>query len=341
MHNRSLTKTGYLAGRKKTSELAALARKFQEESCSEATRKAYRSDWRNFLDFCQDRDFAALPADSETVSLFLTALADSGRAVSTIVRALTSVNKAHELAGYESVRSPAVLTTLGGIRRRCGKPFEKVKAITWADLGKMVSRCDSTIIGVRDRAVLLLGWSSALRRSELVALDIGDLDFSEKGIILTVRKSKTDQEGKGARLAIPYAAGELCPVKAVRDWLERLASSEQKESKPLFRSIGAAGRRNWYNDVWGRLSPRMISMIVKKYARACGLPPEKFASHSLRRGLATEAGARRIPERVIARHTRHISTAVLRGYIEEGNIWDENPLLSIYAPRAHPVSHPG
>lgn len=328
-----------LARKKKTSELASLAKMFQEESCSSATRKAYRSDWRNFVEFCGDREFRALPADSETLSLFLSALADSGKAVSTIVRALTSINKAHEISGHGSVRYPAVLTTLKGIRRRCGKPFEKVKPITWSDLGKMVSQCDSTIIGIRDRAILLLGWASALRRSELVALDIGDLEFSEHGIVLTIKRSKTDQEGQGAHLGIPRASGNLCPVKAVQDWLRRLAKVEQQLSKPLFRSIGAAGRRNWYNDVGGRLSPRMISMIVKKYARACGLPPAKFASHSLRRGLATEAGARRVPERVIARHTRHISTAVLRGYIEEGNIWTENPLLSIYAPRSRVVSH--
>ena len=318
--------------------LAKLARQFQDASMAEATRRAYQSDWACFLSFCDFREVSPLPASTDTICMFLAELADIGKAVSTIVRSLTSINKAHELAGYDSVRNPAVLATMKGIKRKTGKPANQVKGITYAELIRMVSFCDATLIGMRDRALLMLGWCSALRRSELVALDMGDLEFSDRGIVLTVKRSKTDQEGKGYRLAIPRAARGVCPVKAVKDWIERLDQAEQRAAKPLFRGIGSPGQRFWYNDVKGRLSARMVSRTVKRYARLCGLPSDKYASHSLRRGLATEAGARKIPERIIARHTRHLSTTVLREYIEAGNIWDENPLASIYTPSSGPSS---
>jgi len=318
--------------------LVKLARQFQAASMAAATRRAYKSDWAGFLSFCDFREVSPLPASTNTICMFLAELADMGKAVSTIVRSLTSINKAHELAGYDSVRNPDVLATMKGIKRKTGRPANQVKGITYAELIRMLSFCDNTLIGIRDRALLALGWCSALRRSELVALDMGDLEFSDRGIVLTVKRSKTDQEGKGYRLGIPRAAKGACPVAAVHDWIQRLDKSEQAAAKPLFRAVGTPGKRFWYNAVKGRLSARMVSRTVKTYARLCGLPADKYASHSLRRGLATEAGARKIPERIIARHTRHLSTTVLRDYIEAGNIWDENPLASIYTPSSGPIS---
>lgn len=313
-------------------ELFELVRNFRDASISPASRKAYRSDWFAFIAFCEYRELKALPATSETISVYLTELADMKKSVSTVVRALTSINKAHELAGHGTVRTPEIKALMKGIKRTIGRPKDQVKGITYSEILKMASLCDASLIGVRDRAILLLGWSSALRRSELVALNIGDLDISDRGIILTITKSKTDQDGQGRKIAIPRAQDEkVCPVKSVEKWIGRLTIDDQQPDKPLFRSCGTAGKRFWTNQVAGRLTARMVSYTVKRYARLCGLSEEKYASHSLRRGLATEAGARRIPERVIARHTRHISTAVLREYIEAGNIWDENPLSGIYS----------
>lgn len=326
--------------KKSTDELFELVRHFRDKSISAASRRAYRSDWQAFIQFCEFRNVEALPATSDTISIFLTELADLKKSVSTIVRTLTSINKAHELAGFGSVRTPEIKALMKGIKRTIGRPTDKVKGITYTELLKMSAACDASIIGVRDRAILMLGWTSALRRSELVALNIGDLDISELGIILTISRSKTDQEGEGKKIAIPRAREKaVCPVSCVEKWIGRLNADDQKPDKPLFRAIGMAGNRFWTNTVNGRLSARMISYAVKRYARLCGLPSEKYASHSLRRGLATEAGARRIPERIIARHTRHVSIAVLREYIESGNIWEENPLTGIYPTSSDTVAH--
>jgi integrase len=317
--------------RKSTDELFEMVRNFQDASISPASRRAYRSDWQTFIHFCDFRAVDALPATGETISLFLTELADLKKSVSTIVRSLTSINKAHELAGFGSVRTPQIKALMKGIKRTIGRPADKVKGITYKEILQMAAACDSSLLGVRDRAILMLGWTSALRRSELVALNIGDLEISERGIILTVARSKTDQDGEGKKIAIPRARKKTnCPVLCVERWLARLSEDDRAPDKPLFSSVGTAGQRFWSNVVYGRLSDRMISYTVKRYAHICGFPPDKYASHSLRRGLATEAGSRRIPERIIARHTRHLSIAVLREYIESGNIWDENPLTGIY-----------
>lgn len=323
---------------KTNEELLKLVNDFKHRSISDASRRAYASDWRSFLDFCAFRKLDPLPATSETITMFLSALADEHRAVSTIVRILTSINKAHELAGFESVRTRAVKDTMKGIKRSLGSRPEQVRALMYSDIQKLASLCDSTILGIRDKSLLLLGWCSALRRSEIVDLDIGDLEFSEKGIVITIRHSKTDQEGHGRQIAIPLSSDEYCPVGAVKKWIERLPTEEQLPDKPLFRAIGAGGKRKWFSGVNGRLSDRMVSKIVKRYARLAGFPESMYSSHSLRRGLATEAGARQVPERIIARHTRHVSFTVLRQYIEAGNIWDECPLSAIYSPLRAPSS---
>lgn len=316
-----------------TSELAELAKRFLNASMSESSRICYRSDWKNFVEFCESRGFVALPASTDTICLFLSELTTIGRAVSTIVRALTSVNKAHEIAGFPSIRNPILKATLRGLKRERGMPKNKMKGISYSEILEMADHCECSFLGVRDQAILMLGWCSAVRRSELIALNIGDLDFSEQGVIVTVKRSKTDQDGQGKHIAIPYAKNKsknkICAVKSVKYWIERLPINEQSPEKPLFRSVGIGGRRFWSTEVGPRLNDRMISLIVKKYAKLCGLSPDKYASHSLRRGLATEAGARRIPERIIARHTRHVSIAVLREYIEDGNIWIDNPLNAI------------
>lgn len=317
--------------KKSTEELFVMVRNFADASIAPASRRAYRGDWKCFVSFCEFRERSALPASSDTISIFLSELADLRKSVSTVVRMLTTINKAHELAGYQSVRTPEIKALMKGIKRTIGRPTDKVNAISFRDLVKMAGKCDSSLIGMRDRAILMLGWSSALRRSELVALDIGDLDISDRGIIVTIKRSKTDPEGEGRKIAIPRARDKsVCPVEAVEKFLSRLSEEDRTLDKPLFRAIGVAGHAFWTNDVGARLTPRMISHTVKLYASHCGFAAEKYASHSLRRGMATEAGARRIPERIIARHTRHVSIAVLREYIDSGNIWDENPLTGIY-----------
>jgi integrase len=310
---------------------------FADLSISRATRRAYESDWRHFYGFCRDLELQELPSTPETVCLYLSAMADKQAAVSTIIRRLTSISAIHRAAGHDSpTKHDKVFRVMKGIKRSCGRPPGQAKAISWHDLNRLIAQCDSLMIGLRDAALLALGWSSALRRSELVALDVGDLDFVEQGLVVTLTRSKTDQEGQGYHIGIPRAKAGLCPVETVRRWIQRQAWDDTVSGAdtPLFCKIGNFGRGRWWSAPAGRLSARMVSEIVKRYATYAGLNPELYSAHSLRRGLATEAGARGVPERVISRHTRHRSLAVLRGYIEDGTIWADNPLPAIYSSSA-------
>jgi integrase len=310
--------------------LAKMADIFESCSVTESTKRAYESDWQAFWRFCRDHDLLDLPADPETVAIHLTDMADSGLSVSTIQRRSISISAIHRAAGFESpAKTDRVRRVIKGIKKRLGTAPRQAKALSWPDIRRMVQHCDTSIIGVRDSAILLLGWTSALRRSELVALDIGDLEFVEQGLILTIRRSKTDQMGEGAKIGIPSISNDAyCPVFAVQRWIARAKS--RSPSNPLFLKIGASGRNEWFREPEGRLSDRMIPLIIKRYAKFSGMDPNLYSAHSLRRGLATDAGAAGVPERVISRHTRHRSIAVLRNYIEDGTIWQENPLPIIY-----------
>lgn len=319
--------------------LENLANHFAQSSISTSTRRAYETDWIHFLGFCQRHNLCELPAEPETVILYLTSMTQSKLSVSTIARRCTSITAIHRAAGHDSpVKTDKVSRVFKGIKRELGKPPQKRKALSWSDIKKIRSLCDSTIIGLRDAAIITLGWASALRRSELVSLDVDDLDISDNGIILTVRKSKTDQEGSGSKVGIPRSNDINCPVATVEKWLSRRSKYKLEGESPLFVKIGASGRGRWWWKPCGRLSDRMVSNIVKHYVAIAGLPPKMYSAHSLRRGLATEAGAAGVPERVISRHTRHKSVEVLRGYIEDGTIWHDNPLPAIYG--SSPSSSP-
>lgn len=312
--------------------LVELADYFAQSSITPATRRAYESDWRQFHAFCRQYELEDLPASPETICLYLSAMADEKNKIATIIRRCTSITAVHRAFGHDSpIKTDKVGRVLKGIKNQIGEPADQSKALSWKDLQKLVGQCNtSMILGVRDAAILALGWSSALRRSEIVNLNNSDLDFVDEGIIITIRRSKTDQEGKGQKIGIPRSSGSFCPVKCVQNWIER-RSRTPKTDGPLFETIGANGRNKWWCETKGtRLSARMVSEIVKHYARLAGYNPSRYSAHSLRRGLATEAGSRGVPERFISRHTRHRSIEVLRGYIEAGTIWSENPLSAVY-----------
>lgn len=303
---------------------------FAGRSIAPATKRAYESDWSDFNRFCIDMDFNNLPATPETVVMYLTHMADRKISVSTIVRRCTSITAIHRAAGLGSpCKDDRVHRVLSGIRKECGRPAQKAKPIFWENLLSMLQHCDSLMFGIRDRALLTLGWCSAMRRSELVALNYSDLEMTPEGIIITVNRSKTDQTGHGEYIGIPKSNGLICPVNAVKNWIDR-RSGDANPDDPLFTKIGVSGRGKWWWETGGRLTPRMVSEIVKHYARLAGLDPNLYSAHSLRRGFASTAGARGVPERIISRHTRHQSIKTLRGYIDDGTIWSENPLPAIY-----------
>lgn len=323
--------------------LSELADHFAQLSISPSTRKAYENDWLHFMEFCKLHNLNDLPAEPETVVLYLTSMTELKLSISTISRRCTSITAIHRASGYDSpVKTDKVIRVFRGIRRETGTPPNKRKALSWKEVKKIKDLCDSTMIGIRDAAIILLGWTSALRRSELVALNIGDLDISDTGIILTVQRSKTDQDGSGVHIGIPRSIHDPnhCPVSAVENWISRYTRKRivgsTNENTPLFAKIGPSGRCRWWSKPEGRLSARTISLIVKRYVSMAGMSPEMYSAHSLRRGLATEAGAVGVPERIISRHTRHKSISVLRGYIEDGTIWHDNPLPAIYGSGSSP-----
>ena len=245
-----------------------------------ATRRAYRSDFALFRSWCQAKRVPAVPAAPEAVAAFLAAEADRGAKVATISRRLAAIRYAHKLAGHEPpTNSEAVKATLRGIRRTAGSaPVRKAPATADKVLA-MVAEAETDLKGLRDRAILLLGFAGAFRRSELVALNVEDLEFCDDGVRVKIRKSKTDQEGLGATIAITRGSN-ACPVEATRQWLKVSGISVG----PLFCSITRTGK---ISD--RRLSARAVAELVKTNARRAGFNAADFSGHSLRSGFLTSA----------------------------------------------------
>lgn len=286
------------------------------------TLRAYRADWQDFVTWCDAHGVQPLPALPETVALYLSDLAASGKKTSTLQRRISSISQAHQAAGYESpTRSSKVRSVMAGIRRVHGSAEEGKAPVLVDDLRRMVAQLPDTLLGVRDRAILLLGFAGAFRRSELVSLDVEDLEFAREGLIVTLRRSKTDQEGRGSKIGIPFGSNpETCPVRAVEAWLEASGITEGA----LFRPINRHGQLQP-----ARLSGEGVAIVVKRWAGAAGLDPEKFGGHSLRAGLATSAAVAGVSERAIMNQTRHRSVNMVRRYIRDGSLFRENAAAQV------------
>jgi site-specific recombinase XerD len=293
------------------------AREYTRQAKAANTRRAYRSDWNDFDVWCTVHHLPSLPASANTVGLYLTALADQGRKASTIGRRVSSISQAHQAAGFESpTQTAAVRALLAGIRRTIGTAQTgKAPAVT-EDIRAMVAGLPENLLGLRDRALLLVGFAGAFRRSELVGLDVSDLEFNRDGLTITLRRSKTDQEGEGRKVGIPYGSNpETCPVRSLRAWLDASAI----EAGPVFRPVNRHGRMQP-----DRLSDKAVALVVKRRAEAAGLEPAKYAGHSLRSGLATAAAAAGASERAIMAQTGHRSVNMVRRYIRDGSLFREN-----------------
>jgi integrase len=237
--------------------------------------------------------------------------------VGSIQRRLNAIAEAHKATGAESpTHTSLVRNVMKGIRRTLGTaPVQKAPALT-DDIKAMVEAADAGLIGIRDRALLLLGFAGAFRRSELVSLAVEDCSFGRDGFTVTLRRSKTDQEGVGRKVGIPYGSyPATCPVRNVQEWLAQAGIA----SGPLFRSINKHGHVQMC-----ALSGIDVARIVKKLAQRVGLDAAQFAGHSLRAGHATAAAIAGATERSIAQQTGHRSVQMVRRYIRDGNLWREN-----------------
>jgi integrase len=257
-----------------------------------------------------------LPASAESVAAYIAECAGHLKPGS-IQRRLNAIAEAHKAAGLDSPTAAGMVkNTMKGIRRTRGTaPAQKSPTLT-DDIRAMVDAAHSGMIGARDRGLILLGFASAFRRSELVALDFEDCAFGKDGLTVTLRRSKTDQDGAGRKIGIPYGSNpETCPVRVLQAWIEAAAIS----AGPLFRSISRHGRARP-----GRLSPIDVARVVKKLAERAGLDAAKYAGHSLRAGHATSAAIAGASERSIMNQTGHRSVQMVRRYIRDGSLFREN-----------------
>jgi site-specific recombinase XerD len=279
---------------------------------ADATRRAYRSDFQRFDAWCIARGVTAIPAEPHVVAAFLASEAEAGTKPSTLARRVAAIRYAHRLDGHEPPTSAeAVRATLRGIRRTKGTaPAQKTPATADRITDMLKTVPTDTLRGLRDRALLLLGFSGAFRRSELVGLNVEDLAFLPDGVRVMIRHSKGDQEGQGQEIAIPNGA-KLQPVEALRVWLEAAGII----SGPVFRRIRK-------NNLIGTdaLTAEVVALVVKQYAEKAGFRPEELAGHSLRSGFLTsgaEAGASVFKLMEVSRHK---SMDTLRGYVRRAEL---------------------
>jgi integrase len=291
-----------------------------EAALSPSTRRAYASGWKHFTNWCESIGFDALPARPETVAMYLSGHADR-LSVRTLRLRIVAIRRQHRLANEDDPVTHQVREVMRGLTKRYGQPPTRKAPLLTIDVQNIVSKLPDTVRGKRDRALILVGFAGALRRSEIVGLDVSDVEFTNYGLKLMIRGSKTDLEREGQPVAIIQGDhAETCPVRALAAWID--ASGVQ--SGPLFRGIMPDDRVKSV-----RMSDRTVAKTVKRLAESVGLDKSRFGGHSLRAGCVTQAYRNGQQERVIAKQTRHRSVVVLRTYEREARLDVDNVSRSL------------
>ncbi len=301
---------------------------YAKASRSAATWRAYESDWKLFQRWCEAVDCVPLPATPHTVALFLAAEATLGRAPPTLGRRLAAIRLMHVGARLASPHDAIeVDEVLRGIRRTFKRPSAQKSPAVDEEIKRMVDAVEpQTLRGLRDRALVLLGFAGAFRRSELVALDADHLTQRDEGLSVLIASSKTDQEGLGQIVAIPRVSGSsYCPVRAVLDWM--IVAGIQ--SGPVFRRL-------YRGDTVGktRLSPQSVALIIKDLAGKVGLDVTRYAGHSLRSGFLTSAAKNRASIFKMADQSRHKSLDVLRAYVRNEERFEDHAAEGLLQPNS-------
>jgi site-specific recombinase XerD len=303
-------------------QLVERAQAYTVDARASSTRKAYLTDFASFEAWCTRQGLPSSPATPAAVAVYLAALADAGRKASTIERALAGIAWAQRARGFEWQKAhPAISAVMTGIRRTHGTAPTQKAPVVDQELAALVGTLDGSLRGLRDRALLTMGWFGAFRRSELVALTVADVKKEREGLVVAVRRSKSDQEGHGAEKGIPYASNHaLCPVRALEAWL----TAAQIGDGPMFRAVDRHGRV-----AVDGLSDRTVARIVQGTAEKAGLDPKAFAGHSLRAGFATTAAKKGKSLDAIMRQTLHKSEEVARSYIRHAKLFDDNAAVGL------------
>ena len=297
------------------STLDTLAKSYLQQSLSPSTRKFYAIDWRLFTTWCESLHLVAMPATPNTVARFLAAQASGGIKPSTLVRRLAAIRMAHEIQGHPSpTQHKGVKAVLKGIKREKGTAQDKKAPATAERIASMVTHCPNTLTGLRDKALLLLGFAGAFRRSELVALKMTDIERTPEGIKATIRKSKTDQEGQGQVVAVLNGT-RLRVVDALMSWLEAANISDGY----LFRPIKKGGQVQSM-----ALTDRSVANIVKQYAGKAGLTVDDFSAHSLRAGFITSGAAAGADLLKLMEVSRHKKPETIVGYVRESKVFENH-----------------
>lgn len=296
-----------------------LASEFFQAAKSENTVSAYESDLRDFATYCEDRAYTWLPASPETVAVYIAELASWGMKTSTLQRRLVAVSQIHKRAGLHSpTQDERVKETFKGIKRTMGSMQEGASPILLGTLKMILQPLDrqKSPAAIRDRAILLLGLAGGFRRSEISSLRVEDVRFVEEGMIAILRRSKTDQEGEGHKVAIPYGEHlDTCPVRNLKRWIGLL----KEEEGPLFCQIDRHG-----NLKDGGLAGQAITRMIKKRVQAAGLDPAPYSGHSLRAGFVTAASVGGAPDHKIMAQTDHRSLTTLFRYKRDADLFNNN-----------------
>ena len=332
---------------------------FQEAASAPNTRLGYRTDWKGFEMWCAARQYATLPAEPVTVARYLAHSAnlvdergDWFYAPNTISRWLAAINKAHELAGFAKPgHDPHVTQTVDGIRRERARPEARKAPLLLADLRRTLAEIDLNswphgVIGHRDSALLLMGFTGAYRRSELAALEIGDVRLhTEDGLHVLLRKSKTDQEGSGLVKGLPYGSNSLtCSPCAFVRWVRVLAAGNRPALMSVLRDAATAKHicRGPVPELEGlvRLDPHapvfrpvmkngaikeraitgaVVNGVLQRRVSAVGMNSSAYGAHSLRAGFVTEAFRAGATHHEVMRQTGHTDISTLEVYSRENN----------------------
>jgi integrase len=234
---------------------------------------------------------------------------------------IAAIAKAHVAIGADDpTKAEIVKATMRGIRRSLGTAQREAKPILREDLFQMLERMGDDPKATRDKALLLVGFAGAFRRSELVGIDVADIEYVRQGLVVLLRRSKTDQQGRGRKIGIPHGRTRWCPVKHLTDWLDRAGIKDG----PIFRPVDRHG-----HIADQRLSSEAVSITVKRRAEAAGFDPAAYSGHSLRAGLATSAAMAGASTWIIRKQTGHASDAMLSRYIRDGDMFTNNAASTV------------
>jgi site-specific recombinase XerD len=297
-----------------------------QSSKANNTVRAYKSDFNDFGLFCAQNGFKTLPSEPKVVSLYLTYLSTKEVKMSTLKRRLVSIGVIHKLKGYYlDTKHPSIIENIMGIKRRKGSIQKGKKPLLINYLKQVINTIDKEknqeIKKLRDRSIILIGFSGGFRRNEIVSLDYDDLDFVQEGLKINLKRSKTDQFGDGSVKALPYFENsQYCPVVSILKWIE----ISKINSGALFRRFTKGSKLS--NN---RLSDQTVALLIKEYLKLAGIDNKNFSGHSLRSGFATSAADAGVEERNIMAMTGHKSTEMVRRYIKDANLFKNNAFNKI------------